>query len=322
MPEWHTPGEVAAALGLRPSELDWFADARGWNRRAADPLRNYRYRWVTPTRLIEAPKPRLAEVQRRLLRHVLSAIPLHEAAHGFRPGRSVHTFARPHAGRPTVVRVDLARFFSTITAARVRALFATAGYRHEVAAVLAALCTTAAPAEVANSARDWTLRRALAAPHLPQGAPTSPAIANAIAFRLDTRLAGLAARLGARYTRYADDLAFSLDTGVHRLLPAVTAIAADEGFRVHPAKTRVAAAHQRQRLAGLVVNHSPAAPRDDFDALRALLHNCARTGPAAQNRDGHSDFRAHLLGRIAWTGAASPARAAKLKTLFDRIAWQ
>ena len=47
--------------------------------------------------------------------------------------------------------------------------------------------------------------------HLPQGAPTSPALANVCAWRIDRRLAGLAEAAGADYTRYADDLAFSGD---------------------------------------------------------------------------------------------------------------
>ncbi|MFE7199157.1 hypothetical protein ACFU8R_02675 [Pseudonocardia alni] len=65
----------------------------------------------------------------------------------------------------------------------------------------------------------------------------------------------------------------------------------------------------------------PAASRRDHDELRAILHNAARTGPDAQNRAGHPAFREHLLGRIAWVGHGRPARAARLRELFDRIVW-
>ncbi|GAA2797213.1 reverse transcriptase family protein [Crossiella cryophila] len=320
VPRWETPADLAAALRLTPGELDWFADARTWNRRAATPLRHYRHHWLGH-RPLEIPKPRLAEIQRRLNRLLLARLPLHEAAHGFRPGRSAATFAAPHAGQPLVARFDLAGFFTSITAARLRAYFRHLGYPGNLAVALTGLLTTATPPEVLRAAPPGAQRHRLATPHLPQGAPSSPAIANALAARLDRRLAGLAERIGANYTRYADDLAFSGDLPVDRLRAGVRRIAADEGFRLHPGKTRIAAAHQRQKLAGLVVNVRPAVSRADHDRLRAVLHNCARTGPDAQNHVGHPDFRAHLLGRIGWVGATHPARAARLRAIFDTIHW-
>lgn len=331
---WETFDDCAQALDLTPGELDWFADVRGWNRRAEPPLRHYRYHWI-PTasggvRLLEQPKPRLAELQRRVLRHVLDALPLHEAAHGFRRGHSAATCAAPHAGRDFVVRMDLEGFFPSVSAPRVRSLLLLAGYPYAVAAALAGLLTTSTPVEVIAAApagqRDLSRRRTLnrlAGTHLPQGAPSSPAVANAVTHHLDRRLAGLSAALGATYTRYADDLAFSgsAELPLHRLLPGVRLIVREEGFRLRDAKTSIAAAHQRQRVAGLVVNSAPAVPRDDYDALRALLHNCVRTGPEAQNHNGHPDFRAHVLGRISWAGTAHPARAARLRAMFDRVDW-
>jgi RNA-directed DNA polymerase len=333
VPRWETTTELADALDLRPSELDWLADARGWNRRAAQPIRHYRPYWLrTGTggiRLIEAPKPRLAELQRRLLRHLLAAFPIHPAAHGFRRGRSPASYAAPHAGQALVVRLDLEGFFAAVTGARVRAILATAGYQPTLVKALAGLLTTTAPVDVlaaappAPSGPRWRLLRRLAAPHLPQGAPSSPALANVVAMRLDRRLAGLAESLGANYSRYADDLAFSgrADLPLHRLLPGVRRIAQDEGFRIRDDKSRIRAAHQRQTLAGLVVNESPAVSRQEYDQLRAILHNCVRTGPQHQNRAGHQDFRAHLRGRIAWVGNTRPDRAVKLQAMFDRIPW-
>ncbi len=330
---WTTFDECAAALDLTPGELSWFADARGWNRRAAEPVRHYGYRWI-PTasggvRLIERPKPRLAELQRRIVRHVVDALPVHEAAHGFRRGRSPVSCAAPHAGRETVVRMDLEGFFPAVSARRISALLALAGYPAAVAEALAGVLTTAAPPDVLAAVpagrRDpvrGRLLNNLAATHLPQGAPSSPSVANAVTHHLDRRISGLARSLGAAYTRYADDLAFSGDDlPLHRLLPGVRRIVTDEGFRLRDDKTSVAAVHQRQRVAGLVVNSAPAATRDDYDTLRALLHNCARTGPEAQNRTGHPDFRAHLLGRIGWIAVSSPSRAAKLRALFGGISW-
>ncbi|WP_433053490.1 reverse transcriptase family protein [Dactylosporangium sp. CS-033363] len=271
-------------------------------------LRHYRYTWIG-ARLIEAPKPALRALQRRLLDEVLGRVPVHENAHGFVPGRSVHTFAAPHAGRAVVVRIDLAAFFPSISVQRVYGLFRAMGYPEPVAHTLTALCTTSTPFAVARSP-------VLRAPHLPQGAPTSPALANLCTFRLDRRLHGLARSFGARYTRYADDLAFSGSFAPAGLLDAARRVIADEGFRVNAAKTRVRGRGDRQHLAGLVVNESPAAARAEYDRLRAILHGAAHTGLHAANRTGHPDFAAHLRGRIEWVGAGRPARAAKLRELY------
>lgn len=334
---WGDLDELAAGLDLHRGELDWFADPGGWLRRAPQgPLHHYRRRWLTATsgspRLLETPAPRLQELQRRVGRRVLARIPVHPAAHGYVRGRSPHTLAAEHAGRPMVVRLDLEGFFAHVTGARVAGLLRAAGYRPGVAQALAGLLVTATPVVLlraappgpagARTARRRLLDR-LAGPHLPQGAPTSPAVANLLAHRLDRRLAGLAAAVDARYGRYADDLVFSGGPGlpVHGLAARVAAVAAEEGFRVRPDKTRVLPAHHRQRITGLVVNATPAPSRRDYDELRALLHNCVRTGPAAQNRAGHPAFRDHVLGRIAWVGSGRPARAHRLRELFGRIDW-
>ncbi|HEY2701843.1 MAG TPA: reverse transcriptase family protein [Pseudonocardiaceae bacterium] len=329
VPQWCTAEDLAAALDLELGELSWFADIRGWNRHATQPLRHYQPRWMATRsggwRLIEAPKPRLAELQRRLLRKVLATLPLDDAAHGFRPGRSVASFAAPHARQGLVIRLDLEGFFATVTLPRVHGLLREVGYPPAVARLLAGLLTTITPVDVLAAAPDsaWRLRRRLAIAHLPQGAPSSPAVANLIAYRLDRRLGALAERLGANYTRYADDLAFSgpATLPLHRLVPGARRIAADEGFRLREDKTRIAAAHQRQRLAGLVVNAAPAVPRSEYDTLRAVLHNCLRTGPAEQNRADHPDFQAYLRGRIAWIAATHPARGTRLLDMWQRISW-
>jgi RNA-directed DNA polymerase len=327
---WRTPvvddlGALANLLGLTIEHLDWYADRRALNRRADDPrLHHYRYRWAG-TRLIEAPKPRLRDLQRRLLAEVLGRIPVHDAAHGFVPSRSALTFAAAHCGQSIVVRVDLLAFFATITAARVYGLLRTAGYPESVAHALTGLCTIRTPANILRLAPRHLVERpariaVLRAGHLPQGAPTSPALANLCAFRLDRRLSGLAGAFGLTYRRYADDLAFSGDLSRQRvadLLAGVGTVVRDEGFRVHPTKTRVRGRGDRQLLAGLVVNEQPAVPRDEYDRLRAILHNAARTGLAAQNRAGHPAFADYLAGRVAWVGQGSPHRAAKLATLLE-----
>lgn len=329
---------VARLLDVDPGELAWFADARRLERTAGEALRHYRWRVVPRphgVRLLAAPKPRLKEAQRRLLRHVLAPIPVHEAAHGCVPGRSVRTAVAPHAGAPVVLRMDLAAFFASIPAGRVHGLLLGAGGLPEpVAHVLTGLVTTVLPAQVWRSVplpdgagareRHRRLGQLLAVPHLPQGAPTSPALANLVCFRLDRRLAGLAAGYGARYTRYVDDLTFSgaPRLGRGRFAELVTEIAEDEGFAVNGAKTTVTTSSRRQSVLGAVVNTRPALPRAERDALRALLHNCATQGWSTQTRGRDpATFRDHVLGRVAWATSLDPVSGARLRALADRIDW-
>jgi hypothetical protein len=74
-------------------------------------------------------------------------------------------------------------------------------------------------------------------------------------------------------------------------------------------------------VCGVVVNQRPNVPRADYDTLKAILHNAAKKGPGDQNRNGEPDFRAHLLGRIAWVEQLNPQRGAKLRGQFAHIPW-
>ena len=113
--------------------------------------------------------------------------------------------------------------------------------------MLTGLCTNVVPRRRSRSPGHCRLSRRLATPHLPQGAPTSPALANLAAFALDRRLTGLAAAVGARYTRYADDLVFSGDRYLRTPRGDRSARSPRaEGFRVNAAKTRVMGRGRRQ----------------------------------------------------------------------------
>jgi RNA-directed DNA polymerase len=338
LPALPTCGDLAAWLGVSAGALDWLADVQN-RRRAADaePLRHYRYSWRprpgrTP-RLIEIPKPRLKRIQRRIHDAILARVEPHPAALGFRSGCSVLDYAAPHAGKAAVARFDLEDFFRAIDAGRVYGVFRGLGYPHPVARSLAGLCTHGVrwgdlpPADLPPGAAmpDFRARQRIMTPHLPQGAPSSPALANLCTWRLDQRLSGLATRLGFRYTRYADDMAFSgteaLARGFPRLHVLVARICLEEGFALNTRKTRLTRGGRRQTLAGVVVNRHPNLPRDEFDRLKAVLWNCIRYGPAGQNRDGHPDFRAHLTGRVAWACGISARRGEKLRLLLGRIDW-
>lgn len=231
-------------------------------------------------------------------------------AHGFVPGRSIVSNATPHVGRQIVLNLDLRDFFPSITFRRVKGLFHSFGYSEHVGTVLALLTTE--PPRVPAAVDGKLYYVALGERILPQGACTSPALTNALCWRLDRRLTGLAKRHEFQYTRYADDLTFSGDNAaaVGKLLRSVRAILLTEGFTEQPTKTRVMRRSNRQEVTGVTVNTRPKVCREDLRTLRAILHNAAKHGLESQNRDQRPDFAAYLRGKVAYACMVDPERAA------------
>lgn len=337
VPAIESVGALADWLHVSPDEAKWFADLKGLGYKERNSrLGHYHYRVLRKqfggVRLIEAPKPRLKRLQQQILAEILERIPPHPVVHGFVKGRSIKTFAGPHAGKHIVLRMDLHDFFPSFPAARIQTLFRTLGYPESVADLLGGICTNATPRNVWKEATvgvdPWQLQEAgglYSRPHLPQGAPSSPALANLCSYRADCRLSGLARSADVEYTRYADDLAFSggeaFARQVRRFSTHIAAILLEEGFSVNHRKTRMMRQGVRQYLAGLVTNHHVNVVRADFDQLKAILTNCVRLGPDGQNRESRPNFRSHLEGRVNFVEMINPAKGNRLRAVFEQIVW-
>jgi RNA-directed DNA polymerase len=312
---------LATGLGVTLPELRYLSYHRDVQQHS------HYHLWTIPKRdgsrrTITAPKARLKAAQRWLLRNVVDKLPVHHAAHGFLPDRSIVSNAEVHAGADVVVKIDLADFFPTVTFPRVKGLLRKGGLPESVA-ILAALIATEPPREVVEF-RGKTLFVATGPRALPQGAPTSPGITNALCMRMDRRLSGLARTLGFAYTRYADDLTFSWrgEGGRSRapigaLLRGVRVIVKSEGFQVHPSKTRVMGRGGAQRVTGLVVNkadNAPATrvPRDVIRRLRAAIHNREQGRPGKEG-----ETLEQLKGIAAFVFMADPVKG---RQFLDRLA--
>lgn len=353
--QWNPPpllneNDLCDWLQLTWPQLQWLA---GLWPSSQNGSQHYHFSWVPKKqgqRLIEAPKAKLKRIQLKVLDDILSAVPIHESAHGFCVGRSVVTCVQPHVGKPFCLKMDLQHFFPCIPVGRIHHIFRTIGYPPKVALVLARLCTVCTPTAVLSASEQAIQRQKdrevfdrdddsqvhskndgcefpqMLQRHLPQGAPTSPSLANLAAFALDLRLEKFSRSQGIHYTRYADDLLFSgvcpRKTYWRWFHSVAAAIVIESGFAVNFRKTRWMPDAQRQSALGTVFNEKTNVRRHDFDRLKATLYNCIRQGPASQNVTGHSDFKSHLAGRIQWIKTLNPTKAQRLLAIFEKIQWQ
>lgn len=326
LPVLATPAELADVLGLRVPRLRWLAF------HAEVASRIHYVQFTVPKksgglRTLSAPHKTLALAQQWILHNIVSKLPADAAAHGFLAGKSIVSNAREHTGRAVVVNVDLEDFFPNITFPRVRSVFQRAGYSGAVATILALLCTECPRRTAQYDGKTYYV--ALGPRGLPQGACTSPGLSNQVARRLDRRLTGLASKLGLTYTRYADDLTCSgplplplaredeaaqeQRDGIGYLLARIRHIAEAESFRINEKKSRVLRQGTAQLVTGLVVNVKPSVRRQEIRRLRAILHRARHEGLESQNRERRPDFRAWLIGKIAFISMVRPEIGAKLK---------
>ena len=244
--------ELALCIGVTPALLRSMVL---WKRR-------YYRRFEIPkrtggNRIIEAPRVFLKAVQQWIVDYMFAILPIHDACHSYRTGRSIISNAAPHIGKRYVACIDIENFFPSINKPSVTRILGDSGYWPDLSNLLASLCTL-------NGS-------------LPQGAPSSPTLSNSYLYTFDKRLTEFATRHGVAYTRYADDLTFSGDHK-ERVVECV-GVAAQEledfGLRLRKDKTRIISKQGQQRVTGIVVNESGYPPREFRRAVRAAFHAAA-----------------------------------------------
>ena len=244
-------------------------------------------------RMISAPDKDLQAIQSTIYSRILSSVTIvHPAAVGFRCGRSVVDNAAPHLGKRYVLKMDIHDFFGSIRSPRVRQTFKKIGYPENVSKVLGALCC---------------LHR-----HLPQGAPTSPALSNIVGYEMDKKLAALAAEYGLTYTRYADDLTFSGDVfPKEQIIPQVKRIIRDEKFEPNHKKTHFMNQSSRKIITGVSVASGVklTIPKSKKREIRKNVYFILTKGLAEhQRRIGSHDpaYLKRLIGMLCYWRAIEP----------------
>lgn len=290
-------------------------------------------------RTICVPRPPIMRVQRWIAQNILNEVDPHPASFAFTPKRDLVGAAWRHTEAKWLLKMDVRHFFESVSERRVFWVFRTLGYTALLSFQMARLCTRLTPHGALDPRRSAGRGRA-GLPyrqhpqgHLPQGAPTSPMLANLVMRPLDRRIEDLAQRLGWTYTRYADDLAFSRRdvsgrAAAMRLAKVVEHELAQFGLVHHRGKTSLVPPGARKVLLGVLVDSSrPTLTRAFRNNIETHLYALAssKIGAAAHkaNRGFASGIgmRRHIEGLIAFAHQVDRAYGAKLYAQFNAIDW-
>ncbi|MBC58962.1 MULTISPECIES: reverse transcriptase family protein [Rhodobacterales] len=343
-----TLGHLGHLAGVDVGILKTYA-----SRQDADPYREFSIRkrpipgQPPRYRTIAVPEPPLLRVQTWIASEVLRHAPCHSASTAFAPGSRLAQAAARHCRAVWMVKIDLRNFFESLTEIDVHRVFLERGYQPLVAFELARLCTRLRDKH-RNDTAVLPQRRTPKFRHssltslyprdllgvLPQGAPTSPMLANLAVRDLDERLTAIAKTFGVRYSRYADDLTFSTTrksfgrSRAHDLVGRVYETLAARGLAPNQSKTTIVSPGARKVVLGLLVDgDTPKLTRDFRSRLRKHLYHISAPDQGPVQHAARRGFasveglRQHLLGLIAFAGQIDPVYAAKCRAILDSSDW-
>lgn len=257
-------------------------------------------------RILSVPNDLLKFVQRRILDRFLYQLETSEYSTAYCKGKSLLDNASPHIGKECVLKLDISHFFDSITDDSVYLVFKQFRLSVPATSLLTHLCTYKGK--------------------LPQGAPTSPYIANLVMKHFDEKLGKWCKERNITYTRYCDDMTFSGDkTSVRKskIIVKVKVLLNNMEMKLNDKKTIFISSSQQQRVTGIVVNEKPAIPREIRRSIRQEVYYCTKFGVSdnlqRQGLDISPDKYLHsLLGRISFALQIDPYNSEMLK-YFDTV---
>ena len=259
----------------------------------------YHYRILTlrkrngGLRVLHAPLYQMKHAQQRILKRILSHLPVSPYATAYVPGKGLADNAAPHVGHKYLLKMDITDFFGSITYLQViSAAFPSTLYPPQIGAILTTLCCYK---EV-----------------LPQGAPTSPVLSNIVMRHFDDAIGGWCKKRGIAYTRYCDDMTYSGMFDPTEVKSLVKYELKRFGFFINDKKTVVLRNGQRKVVTGIVVNEKPQTSAAYRRAIRQDLYYCRKYGFEAHlHKKGilvsPDTYKAQLLGRINYALSINPS---------------
>ncbi|MBK1781591.1 retron St85 family RNA-directed DNA polymerase [Advenella sp. WQ 585] len=282
LPPLATIEDIANATRLSPEYIKYLAFRT-----------NFLYKTFTipkrsgGNRKIANPSRALKGIQGWILRNILDKLSSSEFSMGFEKGTSILDNALPHTGSTFILTIDLEDFFPSITGEKIFGVFNSIGYSRSISHILANLC--------------------LFEGRLPQGAPTSPKLANLVCSRLDSRINGYTGPKGIVYTRYADDITLSSQS-LNKLYKAynfIPFILQDEGFSLNPNKTIFSGTRKKKSVTSLIISGDTVGiGREKYREIRSKFH---------KEFTGITTNKEHLHGWISFINSVDRKSSIKLK---------
>lgn len=292
---------ICSELGLQPQFLFELAETASTLYQVFDqPKRS------GGVRTICVPDEKLKGIQRLLLTGFLSKAAMPPHVHGCVKGRSIVTNARMHVNKPLVINIDLSNFFGSINYDAVLNIYKT-------------------HFDCDDDTADVLTRLTTFGNFLPQGAPTSPALANIAALPLDKQLIGLCEKYTQDYkpdyTRYVDDITISGGSDLMPLLGEFYKIIETNGFKANAKKLRIARPNSRQKVTGIVVNQKANPPKKLIRKIRQQLYFCMKygiEGHCSKEQIEPEQFWRQIKGSIGYIRMTQPDVANEFEILLHQ----
>ncbi|VVT53836.1 Retron-type RNA-directed DNA polymerase (EC [Kosakonia radicincitans] len=244
-------------------------------------------------RTIYQPSRELKALQGWVLRNILDKLSSSPFSMGFEKNQSILNNATPHMGANFILNIDLEDFFPSLTADKVFGVFHSLGYNRLISSSLTKICC------YKNI--------------LPQGAPSSPKLANLICSKLDYRIQGYAGSRGLIYTRYADDLTLSAQSmkKVVKAKDFLISIIPTEGLTVNSKKTCISGPRSQKKVTGLVISQEKVGVgRLKYKEIRAKIHHVFT---------GRSVEVEHVKGWLSFISSVDAKSHKRLLTYIGRL---
>jgi RNA-directed DNA polymerase len=225
---------------------------------------------------IDNPSKELKRVQKKILSRLLRPVKLPYFLFGAVSARDVKQHAAQHLGQKIVVKMDVKSYYPSVTSRHVYDVWSrTLHYSPPIARLLTQLTTF-----------EW---------HLPQGAPTSPALANLFLASIYGPVLDTSSSLGIVPTAWVDDLVFS-GTEARSVMELVRQTLAANGFKMSSKKRIILTGRDTKVITGIRLGAGRVrAPKETLRDIRAAIH---KIEIGAISRSERGKYIVSLKGRL------------------------